>query len=186
VLIGQIQAPEDVRPSPPRPAPQPAPTPQPTINTTTPVQPGADANALPTIVTTPPPPTPTVPPPRITLFRLVWDHIRTDPSARMCKLSLALNRSFDFSWRVFLGAIMSFFLVVVFRLVIALSIPLVFIGALYCSLWAAQIYRAVRRGRTSGLTAEYLIGTTVCRLYYLLCKFFFSLSLCWLFYGVNW
>jgi transmembrane E3 ubiquitin-protein ligase len=81
---------------------------------------------------------------------------------------------------------MSFFLVVVFRLVIALSIPLVFIGALYCSLWAAQIYRAVRRGRTSGLTAEYLIGTTVCRLYYLLCKFFFSLSLCWFFYGVNW
>ena len=66
---------------------------------------------------------------------------------------------------------MTFFLVVVFRLVIALSIPIVFLAALHCSIWSTQIYRAARRGRTSGLTAEYLIGTTFGRLYFLLCEF---------------
>lgn len=70
------------------------------------------------------------------------------------------------------GAIMSFFLIVVFRLVIVLSIPLVFVGSLYTLMWVSQIYRAVRRGRTSGLTAEYVVGTTLCRLYYILCKFY--------------
>lgn len=72
---------------------------------------------------------------------------------------------------------MSFFLLIVFRLVIALSIPLVFVGSLYTSMWTAQIYRAVRRGRTSGLTAEYVVGTTLCRLYYILCEFKTSLLL---------
>lgn len=64
---------------------------------------------------------------------------------------------------------MSFFLLVVFRLVIALSLPLLFIAMLYCALWSLQIYRTARRGRASGLAAEYVIGVTVCRLYYLLC-----------------
>lgn len=68
------------------------------------------------------------------------------------------------------GFIISFFLLVVFRLVIALSVPLLFIGALYGSMWLVQIYRTIRRGRASGLAAEYLVGVTVCRLYYLLCE----------------
>lgn len=70
----------------------------------------------------------------------------------------------------FPGFIISFFLLVVFRLVIALSVPLLFIGALYGSMWLVQIYRTIRRGRASGLAAEYLVGVSVCRLYYLLCE----------------
>ena len=68
------------------------------------------------------------------------------------------------------GFIISFFLLVVFRLVIALSLPLLFVGVLYTSMWTLQIYRAARRGRASGLTSEYLFGVTACRLYYLLCR----------------
>lgn len=67
------------------------------------------------------------------------------------------------------GTIISVFLLVVFRLVIVLSLPLFFIGSMYAFMWFPQIYRAVRRGRTSGLKAEYLIGVTLCRLYFLLC-----------------
>jgi len=145
VLIGQIQAPEDAPPSPPRPAQQPA-RPQAQVMPTATT---ANLTALPIIVTTPPAPTPTTAPTRPSLIRFLFDHIRNDPAARM--------------W-----AIMSFFLVVVFRLVIMLSIPLVFIGALHSAMWLTQIYRAARRGRTSGLTAEYLIGTTLCRLYYMM------------------
>ncbi|KAI0083737.1 hypothetical protein BDY19DRAFT_975766 [Irpex rosettiformis] len=154
VLVGQIQAPEDVIPTPPRPtlppAPRSTPPPQPQIISDEDAQPQANAEPISVVVTTVPPPTPTTQPPiRPSLARFLWDHIRTDPSARM--------------W-----ALMSFFLVVVFRLVIALSIPLVFLAALHCSIWLTQIYRAARRGRTSGLTAEYLIGTTLGRLYFLL------------------
>ncbi|KAI0683663.1 hypothetical protein BC835DRAFT_1295386 [Cytidiella melzeri] len=149
VLIGQIQAPEDVRPTPPRPAQPPRPTPAPSQPPSAAGVPLPQPVALSAPATNHPFPTSITPPSRIALFRFLWAHLRNDPSARM--------------W-----AIMSFFLVVVFRLVIALSIPLVFIGALYFSMWAAQIYRTMKRGRTSGLTAEYLIGTTLCRLYYLL------------------
>lgn len=67
---------------------------------------------------------------------------------------------------------MCFFLVVVLRIVLAFSLPFIAIGGLYATMWSLQIYRAVRRARTSGLTAEYLIGTSICRLYYLLCEWF--------------
>lgn len=147
IIIGQIQAPEDIRPPPPRPAPAPA-TPTPTATSTpNPATNGDDGAAtgatLPTVTTTP------ASPPRPGLFRYLFDHIRSDPSARL--------------W-----FIISFFLLVVFRLVIALSLPLLFVGILYTSMWTLQIYRAARRGRASGLASEYLFGVTACRLYYLL------------------
>lgn len=65
---------------------------------------------------------------------------------------------------------MSFILIVVFRLVIVLSLPLLFVGSLYAFMWFPQIHRAIKRGRTSGLSAEYLIGASACRLYFLLCE----------------
>lgn len=78
VLIGQIQAPEDVVP--PLPISPPA-----TVAVTTP---GTDVTAQ----VTPPaptlpaqPPTPVVPP-RPSFLRFLWHHIRSDPSARLCML----------------------------------------------------------------------------------------------------
>ena len=72
------------------------------------------------------------------------------------------------------GTIISLFLIVVFRIVILLSLPLFFVACMYSFVWAVQIYRAVRRSRDSGLSAEYLIGTTACRLFFLLCECWYS------------
>lgn len=68
---------------------------------------------------------------------------------------------------------MSFCLIVVFRVVVMLSLPLLFIGSMYAFMWAPQIYRSARRGRSSGLHVEYTVGVTLCRLFFLLCEFSF-------------
>ncbi len=73
-----------------------------------------------------------------------------------------------FSWDP--GLLMSLCLIVVFRVVIMLSIPLFFIGSLYSWMWMLQIYRSARRARSSGLSTEYLVGTTVGRLFFALCE----------------
>lgn len=65
---------------------------------------------------------------------------------------------------------MSLCLIVVFRVVIMLSLPLFFIGSLYSWMWTFQIYRSARRARSSGLSAEYLIGTTLGRSFFALCE----------------
>ena len=67
------------------------------------------------------------------------------------------------------GMLISLCLIVVFRIVIMLSLPLFFIGSLYSSMWLMQIYRSARRARTSGLSVEYLIGTTLGRLFFICC-----------------
>ena len=68
------------------------------------------------------------------------------------------------------GTLMSLCLIVVFRIVIMLSLPLFFIGSLYTCVWLMQIYRSARRARSSGLSAEYLIGSTLGRLFFVLCE----------------
>ncbi|KAI0726059.1 hypothetical protein C8Q72DRAFT_998682 [Fomitopsis betulina] len=136
VAIGQVQAPEDLI----QPAPVPVPTPA------APPQDGVATGPNTTQVTVAPT---LVPPERPSFLRFLWDHIRTDPSARL--------------W-----TIISLFLIVVFRIVILLSLPIFFVACMYSFVWAVQIYRAVRRSRGSGLSVEYIIGTTVCRLFFLL------------------
>ncbi|RPD62600.1 hypothetical protein L226DRAFT_532406 [Lentinus tigrinus ALCF2SS1-7] len=152
VLIGQIQAPEDV-PSPPPAIPSPPPPP---VAPATTGDATAQSGAAPT-APAPQPPTPTPTPQATTrpsFWRFLWQHIRTDPAARLWTL-------------------MSLCLIVVFRVVIMLSLPLFFIGSLYAWTWMFQIYRSARRARSSGLSAEYLVGTTLGRaffaLYFLAC-----------------
>ena len=67
------------------------------------------------------------------------------------------------------GTLISLCLIVVFRIVIMLSLPLFFIGSLYSCMWLMQIYRSGRRARTSGLSVEYLVGTTLGRLFFICC-----------------
>ncbi|TBU30076.1 hypothetical protein BD311DRAFT_755258 [Dichomitus squalens] len=149
VLIGQIQAPEDApTPRPAAPAPTTAPPlqPQPQADGSTPTSSGpADqpATGVPPVVPTPPPALPERP----SFFRFLLHHIRTDPAARL--------------WMM-----ISLCLIVVFRIVIMLSLPLFFIGSLYSCMWLMQIYRSTRRARSSGLSAEYLIGSTLGRLFF--------------------
>ncbi|OSD00125.1 hypothetical protein PYCCODRAFT_1453440 [Trametes coccinea BRFM310] len=152
VLIGQIQAPEDApapRPSPPPPAPVAAPAQaQATVNSA--VTDDGSAPAVPTQTTQPVPAPPLAPPTvpmRPSFWQFLWTHIRTDPAARLWTL-------------------LSISLIVVFRIVIALSLPLFFVGTLYTFMWMMQIYRSARRSRSSGLSAEYLVGTTLGRLFF--------------------
>ncbi|KAI1782212.1 hypothetical protein LXA43DRAFT_932813 [Ganoderma leucocontextum] len=151
VLIGQIQAPEDAPaprpaapPSPPRPQPQAEGPAAQTI--------GAGEQTAPAAAPLPavPPPPPALPA-RPSFFRFLWQHIRTDPAARLWTL-------------------MSLCLIVVFRIVIMLSLPLFFISSLYTCVWLTQIYRSARRARSSGLSAEYLVGSTLGRLFFVLCE----------------
>ncbi|KAM5544439.1 hypothetical protein V8D89_002099 [Ganoderma adspersum] len=150
VLIGQIQAPEDTAPRPAAPAPAPPLRPQPqTEGSAAPTTATEGQTALAGAPRPAAPPPPPALPQRPSFFRFLWQHIRTDPAARLWTL-------------------MSLCLIVVFRIVIMLSLPLFFIGSLYTSVWLMQIYRSARRARSSGLSAEYLVGSTLGRLFFLL------------------
>jgi hypothetical protein len=148
ILINQVQAPEDaVAPPPPRPVQQELPlTPQ-TVN---PAPPTA-------------PPRPTGP----TFLSLLFQHIRSDPQARICEHPGALIITSD----VRPGLGMFFFLTFIVRVIVTPSLALVFVASMYSLFWLPQIVRSVKKGRSSALTAEYLIGTSFCRLFHALCEY---------------
>lgn len=117
-------------------------------------------------VATPPPrpvqqepslPSPAVPPPTTapprstgpTFSSLLLRHIRSDPQAR-----------------IWLG--MFFFLTFIVRVIVTPSLALIFVATMYSLFWLPQIVRSVKKGRSSALTAEYLIGTSLCRLFHAL------------------
>lgn len=174
VLIGQIQAPEDAETLRPQPAPLP-PLPQ-----SSQAQPGTtqddsaersnDGQSTPVSQPAPAAAVPRPPEPPRTFFRFFIHHIRTDPGARLCAFGVTACISSSLMVFVFPGTIMSFCLIVVFRVVVMLSLPLLFIGSLYGFMWLPQLYRSAKRGRSSGLHAEYTIGVTLCRLFFILCQ----------------
>lgn len=53
-----------------------------------------------------------------------------------------------------------------------------FVSVTYSFFWLPQIVRSARRGRGSGLSKEYLVGTTLCRLYIALCEQPCAVALC--------
>ncbi|KAI0060229.1 hypothetical protein BV25DRAFT_1807734 [Artomyces pyxidatus] len=172
LLIQQVQAPEDAIPTPaPTPAPAPVPaappeaSPAPTPASAEPeVSSPNDGSREPLLPTTnpasalvpAPAPTPTQPatPQPPSIFRIVIDHFRSDPQARI--------------WLIFFIV-----LTIVVRIVLAPHLALLFFVFLYSALWAPQIVRAARRGRTCSLGLRYVIGTTLGRgalaLYFLGC-----------------
>jgi len=151
ILINQVQAPEDaVAPSPPRP-----------------VQQGPSPPSPPSQAVIPPPPTAPPRPTGPTFLTLLFQHIRSDPQARICKHYGALVITFD----VPLGLGMFFFLTFIVRVIVTPSLALVFVASMYSLFWLPQIVRSVKKGRSSALTAEYLIGTSLCRLFHALCEY---------------
>lgn len=97
-------------------------------------------------------PTSTTVPPQSTgptFLSLLFRHIRSDPQAR-----------------IWLG--MFFFLTFIVRVIVTPSLALVFVASMYSLFWLPQIVRSVKKGRSSALTAEYLIGTSFCRLFHAL------------------
>ncbi|KAE9406295.1 hypothetical protein BT96DRAFT_963603 [Gymnopus androsaceus JB14] len=155
--IHQIQLPEDslpqrappattapiVTPTPPPPAP---PAPSPPTN-----EPAADPSTIPTPAApaATPPTAPLDPDQNITFWRFFWQQIRSDPQAR-------------------LYVILFIFLSTIVRIILSPTLTLLFVAITYSCIWLPQIWRSARRGRSSGLSVEYLLGTTICRLYLML------------------
>ncbi|KAH7885835.1 hypothetical protein F5I97DRAFT_1809172 [Phlebopus sp. FC_14] len=138
ILINQVQAPEDAVAAP---ASRP---------TQSPTQDGLATDAgVPTQSVLP---MPTTAPPRPSgpsFARLLVQHLRSDPQIR-----------------IWLG--MFVFLTFIVRVILSLSLALSFVASTYSMFWLPQIVRSVKRGRSSPLSAEYLVGTSVCRLYFVL------------------
>ncbi|KAJ3503089.1 hypothetical protein NLJ89_g8591 [Agrocybe chaxingu] len=159
-LVHQIQGPEDYRP--PTPPPPPAASNAPTTAPRTPDS--AQQPLLPiTFPTVATPLTPNAAPPVNTqqpttllqaantspptsFFAFFIHHIRTDPQARM--------------WLTLIV-----FLTFIVRVLLSPMLSMLFVAFTYSGIWLPQIVRSVRRGRSSGLSKEYVLGTTVCRLF---------------------
>ncbi|KAJ3730007.1 hypothetical protein DFJ43DRAFT_1132880 [Lentinula guzmanii] len=161
--IYQIQLPEDA-PSPPRRPPVPAPVPTPPVATpptTTDANPPTDSLNGPSAPNPPATPTaavPATPQPEtpapalsqnITFWAFFWQQIRTDPQAR-------------------LYVILFIFLSTIVRIILSPTLTLLFVAITYSCIWLPQIWRSIRRGRSSGLSMEYLVGITICRIYLML------------------
>lgn len=68
------------------------------------------------------------------------------------------------------GLGMFLFLTFIIRVIVTPSLALLFVASMYSMFWFPQIIRSAKRGRPSALSAEYLIGTSICRLYFALCE----------------
>jgi len=182
MTIYHIQLPEQTAPVTPPPAAQlttPAPAPpsertNPSPNTYPP-PPQAPPN-----VTTAPAPTTTTQnntnPQSMTFWAFFWHHLRTDPQARMCKdkfISYRVAPLIPLS----VDLILFIFLTCIVRIILSPTLSFLFVACTYSLIWLPQIWRSIKRGRSSGMTAEYVLGITVCRLYLVLCKYYcFSAS----------
>ncbi|KAK0199252.1 hypothetical protein DFS33DRAFT_1262349 [Desarmillaria ectypa] len=97
-------------------------------------------------------PPPTVTPanlataPNLSFWAFAIQHLRSDPGARL--------------WIT-----MFIFLTFIVRVILSPTLSLMFVALTYSSIWLPQIIRSIRRGRSSGFSKEYVITTTVCRLY---------------------
>ncbi|KAJ3847287.1 hypothetical protein EV368DRAFT_51477 [Lentinula lateritia] len=107
-----------------------------------------DNTPAPTAATQPATLTPT-PPQNVTFWTFFWQQVRTDPQAR-------------------LYVILFVFLSTIVRIILSPTLTLLFVAITYSCIWLPQIWRSMRRGRSSGLSMEYLVGITICRLYLML------------------
>jgi len=70
------------------------------------------------------------------------------------------------------GLGMFLFLTFIVRVIVTPSLALLFVASMYSMFWLPQIIRSAKQGRPSALGAEYLIGISICRLYFALCERF--------------
>lgn len=133
-------------------SPTPNQTTAPSINPTTATNQAANTN----------PPT--------TFFSFFIHHVRTDPQARLCTISISI-RFYTCSVRLIVGLLFVIFLTFVVRVILSPTLSMLFVFGTYSSIWLPQIVRSVRRGRGSGFSKGYVLGTTICRLFNCLCKY---------------
>ncbi|KAJ4470118.1 hypothetical protein J3R30DRAFT_1227234 [Lentinula aciculospora] len=163
--IYQIQSPEDT-PAPRPPAPVPAspvaaasPVSPPAV-AASPVPASTDMNSSNELSNGSPAPPPaalvattttpaTASPQNVTFWAFFWQQIQSDPQAR-------------------LYVILFVFLSTIVRIILSPTLTLLFVAMTYSCIWLPQIWRSIKRGRSSGLSMEYLVGITICRLYLML------------------
>jgi hypothetical protein len=119
-----------------------------------------------------PVPQPESAPSRLAYFSSVLRYIWSDTQTRPCKSPdrlISRSRHSRHFWSD-VGMTLFILLTLIVRIVLSPSLALAFLAIMYSSFWLTQIVRSVRRGRSSGLSKEYLLGTTVCRLFFALCE----------------
>ncbi|KIN97366.1 hypothetical protein M404DRAFT_1006153 [Pisolithus tinctorius Marx 270] len=85
-------------------------------------------------------------------------------TARSFLSAFARNLYSDPQARIWIGLLICLTFVV--RAIVSPSLALFFVGSMYSLFWLPQIVRSVRCGRSSSLSAEYLIGMSICRLWF--------------------
>ena len=165
------------------PAAPPAPAPAPTLPTTAVPTHGNNSYPPPPVSTTTnqalPRPTDSLPttnaqiPAPTSFLSFFIHHIRSDPQARLCEINFffIFHCAFPDDGLPLPGVMLFVFLTFVVRVILSPTLSVVFVAISYSLVWLPQIVRSVRRGRSSGLAKEYIIGTTICRLYLALCEF---------------
>lgn len=103
------------------------------------------------------------------LLPLLWQRLRESQTARFCRPS-SINQAHS-DTEIFQGLSVFIGLILLVQVLVSPSLALAVIATIYSNFWVPQIVRSARRGSTSGLRAEYLIGTTACRAFFALCKF---------------
>ena len=128
---------------------------------------------------TPTTPTPAAPVPanQVSGVRLFWQFITSDPQIKVCAYIIASEQLRYGTNQAYAGLALFLFLIVLVRVILSPTMGVVYVALTYSSIWLPQIARSAIRGRASGLSASYLIGTTACRLYLAMCTILFHLAL---------
>ncbi|KAI5124239.1 hypothetical protein M0805_005088 [Coniferiporia weirii] len=155
VLIHQIQQPEETNTAPSRPTPplplateQVAPSSTPPMTSPAAAAAANDTNTSSQGAQAPLP----VRPPSVGVVSRLWRRLRENPQARFW-LSMVLA------------------LALFVRVLVSPSLALLTIAGVYSNFWVPQIVRSARRGTTSGLSVEYLVGSSACRGFFALYLF---------------
>ncbi|KAF4593156.1 hypothetical protein EYR38_008868 [Pleurotus pulmonarius] len=145
ILVYQVQLPEDSVPT-----PQPTPT-IPPVSNNPPIEPASPGiNPPPSVGPQPQPTTAAATATAETSSLLLfWRFITSDPQIRVW-------------FALFL------FVIVLVRVILSPVMGVLYVAFSYSSIWMPQIIRSARRGRASGLSKEYLLGTSACRVYLML------------------
>ncbi|KAI6149334.1 hypothetical protein BKA82DRAFT_995402 [Pisolithus tinctorius] len=85
-------------------------------------------------------------------------------TARSFLSAFARNLYSDPQARIWIGLLICLTFVV--RAIVSPSLALFFVGSMYSLFWLPQIIHSIRCGRSSSLSAEYLIGMSICRLWF--------------------
>ncbi len=112
--------------------------------------------------------TPTAP--NLSFWAFAVQHLRSDPGARLCAHPFFRHSLVAYIETIFIGITMFIFLTFIVRVILSPTLSLMFVALTYSSIWLPQIIRSVRRGRSSGFSKEYVIATTLCRLYLAMCE----------------